>query len=97
MPRPGESALDLLDGGAKYDAVFADLRMPDMNGAEFRKALAVRYPALAQRTVIVTGDTVAGPVAIKAASGDENGLWMEKPFMRDEVAAMLERLGRQTN
>ena len=57
----------------------------------------MRYPALAHRTVIVTGDTVAGPVALKAASDDENALWMEKPFMRDEVAAMLERLGRQTN
>jgi PAS domain S-box-containing protein len=92
----GERALGLLDGGAQYDAVFADLRMPDMNGAEFRNALAARYPALANRTVIVTGDTVAGPVAIKAASGHENALWMEKPFMREEVAAMLERLAQKT-
>jgi PAS domain S-box-containing protein len=88
----GEIALKLLDEGARFDAVFADLRMPDMNGAEFRKVVAQRDPSLARRTVIVTGDTVAGPIAIEAASSDADGLWMEKPFMRDEVAAMLDRL-----
>jgi PAS domain S-box-containing protein len=87
----GEVGLRLVDQGAKFDAVFADLRMPDMNGAAFRNALAAKHPQLARRTVIVTGDVVAGPIAVKAASG-EDGLWMEKPFMRDDVAAMLERL-----
>jgi PAS domain S-box-containing protein len=87
----GEIGLRLLDEGATFDAVFADLRMPDMNGSAFRNAVAARQPALARRTVIITGDVVAGPIAAKAASG-EDGLWMEKPFMRDEVTAMLERL-----
>jgi DNA-binding NtrC family response regulator len=86
-----EIGLRLLDEGAGFDAVFVDLRMPDMNGAAFRNALAARNPALARRTVIVTGDVVAGPIAVKAASG-EDGLWMEKPFLRDEVVAMMERL-----
>jgi hypothetical protein len=68
--------------------------MPDMNGVVFRNALAARHPSLARRTVIVTGDVVTGPIAAKAAG--EDGLWMEKPFMRDEVTAMLDRLTRQT-
>jgi two-component system chemotaxis response regulator CheY len=50
----GRSALDVLAGsGEPFDAVLLDLRMPDMDGVEFLRALR-RQPAHRQTPVIVT-------------------------------------------
>ncbi len=86
-----EKALDLLQTELR-DAVFADLHMPGMNGLALRSAIAVRFPGLAARTVIVTGDTVAGPAAIAAAGGSGPVLWIEKPFSRADIASVLAQI-----
>jgi PAS domain S-box-containing protein len=75
-----------------FDAVFVDLRMPGMNGVELRTRIARRDPALGARTVIVTGDTVAGPQAIAHHAGDEAALTLEKPFTMNDVATTVARL-----
>src|ERR1700733_16278405 len=67
--RPAEG-LDLLVAGG-LDIAFVDLRMPAMNGAQFRKEAAARDPALAQRIVIMTGDIVAGPRLIAQVTGED--------------------------
>jgi CheY-like chemotaxis protein len=50
----GRDAMDLLDGTTEpFDAVLLDLRMPDMNGVEFLRALR-RQPVHGRTPVIVT-------------------------------------------
>ena len=50
----GRSALELLAGsGAPFDAVLLDLRMPDMDGVEFLRALR-RQPAHRLTPVVLT-------------------------------------------
>jgi CheY-like chemotaxis protein len=50
----GRSALEVLAGsGERFDAVLLDLRMPDMDGVEFLRALR-RHPGHRQTPVIVT-------------------------------------------
>lgn len=86
-----QQVYDIIDAGG-IDAVFTDLRMPQMNGAELRKQIAARNPRLGRRTVIMTGDTIAGPITIKAAAGNDDPLWIEKPFMRHEILELLNRV-----
>jgi two-component system NtrC family sensor kinase len=42
-----------------YDVVLSDLRMPGMDGAHFHAQVLERWPELADRFVLMTGDTVA--------------------------------------
>jgi len=50
----GRSAIDLLDrSGEPFDAVLLDLRMPDMDGVEFLRALR-RQPVHRRTPVILT-------------------------------------------
>jgi PAS domain S-box-containing protein len=85
------SALERLDQD-RFDIVFADLRMPGLDGIDFRDAIHARDPALAERTVIVTGDTVAGPDRLAKAKGAAVVV-LEKPFTFEDVRAVLVRLG----
>lgn len=73
----------------RFDAVFVDLRMPGIDGAELRARIAARDPALAARTIIVTGDVVAGPRA--AIQGSEAAILLEKPFTAKDVQDALSR------
>ncbi len=72
----------------RFDVIFADLRMPGLDGVELRDRIHARDPALAKRTIIVTGDTVAGPNRLAKAVGSEV-MVLEKPFTFDEVRSAL--------
>ena len=84
------SALERIERTA-FDVVFADLRMPGLDGIDFRDRIHARDPALAGRTVIVTGDTVAGPERLARAQGAEVVV-LEKPFTFEDVRAVLARV-----
>lgn len=86
----GAVALELLEA-ARFDAVVSDLRMPDMDGAALWRELRARWPALAQRVLFVTGDTLSpGAEAFLAEAGSAS---LDKPFSRsdliDRVATLL--------
>lgn len=53
----GRRALAVLEGGG-FDAVVSDLRMPDVDGAALAAEIAGRWPALARRMVLITGDAL---------------------------------------
>jgi signal transduction histidine kinase/CheY-like chemotaxis protein len=74
-----------------YTRVFVDLRMPEMNGDGFIEQLAAEQPALAARTVLMTGDTVRGPATLLGARAAALGVRMlEKPFNIEDVQRVLE-------
>ncbi len=68
-----------------FDRLFIDLRMPEMGGHDVLKEVARIAPALAARTVVVTGDTVRGPLELPSDTPV-----LEKPFSVDDVRALLE-------
>jgi PAS domain S-box-containing protein len=75
-----------------YTRVFVDLRMPEMNGDAFIEKLAASRPALAARTVLMTGDTVRGPASMAGLKVVGLApLILEKPFSLDDVRRVIEQ------
>ena len=84
----GRAALAALEAGP-VDAVVSDLRMPDMDGAALALAIAERWPRLAGRVLLVTGDAIG---AESNARLREAGLPIfEKPLDLAALAAELRR------
>lgn len=77
----GRQALTLLER-ASFDAVVCDVRMPVMDGMAFHEALRARRPALASRTVFVTGDMVGGMRTWKHGA---RPITLTKPFTFDQI------------
>ncbi len=70
-----------------HDLVFTDVRMPGVGGREIYETLRQRAPAMADRVVFATGDTVAGDtLAFLAATGRPV---LTKPFKLAELRATL--------
>lgn len=82
-------ALELLSHEA-FDLVLSDFKMPDMNGAQFYKAIVDTLPKYEDRIGFVTGDTL-GSDAYRFFSQYQKP-HIEKPILRDELAELLERL-----
>jgi PAS domain S-box-containing protein len=86
----GESALERL-GGAEYDVVLSDMRMPGMDGAALYDALCGQHPRLAARFGYITGDTLsADSAAFLRRSGIPH---LSKPFEPRQVAELVAQLG----
>lgn len=74
----------------EYDAIFLDIKMPQMDGKEFYLKIRERFPPLAGRIVFITGD-VANPQTVSFIEETGN-LCLKKPFTIREVKALLEKL-----
>lgn len=85
-------ALELLDGGERFDAIVSDVRMHPANGMDFHALLAARFPDLAARVVFVTGSASEPPVARFLARIPNRCI--RKPF---EPRALLEAIGAVLN
>jgi CheY-like chemotaxis protein len=48
-------ALELIDGGARFDAILCDVMMPVMSGIEFYRALSDRHPDQVRALIFLTG------------------------------------------
>ncbi len=83
--------LAALPGASGFDVIFTDLRMPGMDGADLALAVARDHPGLADRVVLMTGDSVAGPDHA-ARKGLVDPLILEKPFLPKDVRALLKTL-----
>lgn len=91
----GREALRSLNERA-CDLVISDLRMPDGDGRELHRALAVSRPDLARRMLFLTGDTLG--VTPDELPGIDPGAMIEKPVepaaLRRAVRRRLESAGR---
>ena len=54
----GREALERI-AGRRYDVLITDIKMPGMDGRDLYERLRKEDPALAERTVFITGDTVS--------------------------------------
>jgi signal transduction histidine kinase/CheY-like chemotaxis protein len=53
----GREALELLDGGARFDAILCDLMMPELTGMDVYDLVLERHPDAARRMVFMSGGT----------------------------------------
>jgi PAS domain S-box-containing protein len=51
----GRAALELIQGGARFDVILCDLMMPDMTGMDLFQELSLKQPELVERMVFITG------------------------------------------
>ncbi len=85
----GTEAVRRLEVG-EFDLVIADMRMPEMGGAALYEVIRQRWPRLAERMLIVTGDI----------EGDRNSAliirdrvrYLEKPFDTRELLGAISAL-----
>jgi two-component system NtrC family sensor kinase len=91
----GEEALAELHRRS-YDLVLSDVRMPELDGPALLRKLQSDWPALADRLIFVTGDTLGlGPGSLLETLGRPI---IEKPVTPDEIrrvvsATLAERCG----
>jgi two-component system NtrC family sensor kinase len=92
VARDGREGLALADQ-ERFDLVISDLRMPELGGREFYEELARRHPALADRLVFSTGDTVRGDTLAFLESLDRP--YLHKPFSLAELRSLLAAVARE--
>jgi PAS domain S-box-containing protein len=84
----GRQAQELVAAnGPVYDAVLCDLRMADIDGAALFRWLVANHPALAERTLFVTGDAL-GPAAGRFLAESRRPV-LEKPFAPADVVRLV--------
>jgi nitrogen-specific signal transduction histidine kinase/CheY-like chemotaxis protein len=84
------AALDDVAAGQTFDLVLCDLMMPDMTGMELHARLREVAPALADRTVFLTGGAFT-PTAREFLARVRNAR-IEKPFEPDQLRALVARV-----
>jgi CheY-like chemotaxis protein len=60
-----------------YDVIVCDLHMPDLDGPAFYALLVCQYPALRQRVIFLTGDTIGE--ASRTFLTQSGRPWLRKP------------------
>lgn len=85
----GRRALTTLEGGG-VDLVVSDLRMPDMDGTALADEIHRRWPALAGRIVLITGDSLGSGLGARAGGRDLPVF--EKPL---DLAALASEVHRR--
>lgn len=94
----GHEAWLRLDVGGRpgpYHVVVTDLRMPGLSGIELVDRLRATHPALADRTIVITGDTASPSVAEFLARLTTP--YLQKPFdMRTLVHTVARFRARET-
>ena len=88
----GEDALKAL-GSGPFDLMLCDVKMPGMSGFELVEAMRKREPALAERVIFITGDTLS--LGTRSQLEQNGNMFLPKPFSLDQLEAMLHSLVRR--
>ena len=77
----------------RYDVVFSDVKMPDLDGPGLYREAEKQYPELRDRFVFLTGDSLSTETA--AFLAETGGRNLDKPFrMADVLEALRDALAR---
>lgn len=91
-------ALQLLAQRSHFDVVVSDVTMPQMGGPELYVRIRERFPHLAERVLLVSGDAYGASLLCDAVAAREGIAQMprilHKPVPRDELVREIEALGR---
>jgi CheY-like chemotaxis protein len=87
-------ALELVGGGARYDAILCDVMMPEMDGTAFHGHLVRIAPDQARRVVFMTGG--AFEPRIRAALEALPNRKIGKPCPREELEQVVAELAGTT-
>jgi PAS domain S-box-containing protein len=82
--------LDRSDQSREYDVVVTDLRMPGTSGIELVDRVRASYPGLADRIIVITGDTASPAVAEFLARLTTPHL--QKPFDLRSLVRLVEQV-----
>jgi PAS domain S-box-containing protein len=83
----GQAALALFEAGERFDLIFCDLMMPEMNGIELYDALAGRFAEQATRMIFLSGGAYT-PLALQFLDRVSN-LRLEKPLELHQLRALV--------
>jgi signal transduction histidine kinase len=83
----GEQAMDLLLGGASFDAMLVDIAMPGIDGPELFERIRSRWPGLEKKIVFATGG--AFTAASRAFLARVPNSRFEKPITREELRPIV--------
>jgi len=86
----GQGALGRVLSGEAFDAIFCDLRLPEVSGIDIQAAIAKNRPALLPRFVLMTGGAVTDEAREFLESYE--GPVLNKPFRLGEVETLTRRL-----
>jgi two-component system NtrC family sensor kinase len=85
----GREALQRLESD-RYDVIFTDVRMPDLDGRALYREIEQRWPGMADRVVFVTGDTLT--VGLRDFITKTERQLLEKPFLPSDVRRLVVEL-----
>ncbi|NUZ08331.1 hybrid sensor histidine kinase/response regulator [Piscinibacter koreensis] len=74
----------------RYDVIFADMRMPDLDGRALYREIERRWPAQAARVVFITGDMLTA--SLRDFVGASGRHLIEKPFLPGDVRRLVVEL-----
>lgn len=81
----GQSALEKIESGARFDVAITDLHMPGVAGDELLKRLKVKSPLTP--VIVVTG--VRDIEAIEECFRNDAYRYLRKPFTKDELLQLV--------
>ncbi len=89
LAESGHQALELLDGGERFDMILCDLMMPQMTGMDFHQILQEKFPDYTDRVVFMSGGAFT-PRAQKFLDQSTNP-FLEKPIAPHKLHTMVAR------
>jgi CheY-like chemotaxis protein len=92
-------ALEWLAQGSHFDVIVSDVSMPGLSGPELYVAVRQRFPQLAERFLLLSGDSYGASLLCSTVARRERLAKMpeilDKPVPRDVLVRTIEALGRR--
>jgi CheY-like chemotaxis protein len=95
----GAEALARLAEGSHFDVIVSDVAMPGINGPELYARVKANYPQLAERFLLLSGDSYGASALCAVVARRERLQHMppiiDKPVPRDMLVREIQALGRR--